>query len=104
MNVKRFRPGDEVFGDVARGGSGGSAEYVCAREDLSALKPANVTCEEAAATLGANGVIGALDALSALLSIPIAVPEVVLAGWLIVKAFSQSAIASLSSKVSEGPG
>jgi NADPH:quinone reductase-like Zn-dependent oxidoreductase len=43
-NVKQFQPGDEVFGDA----SGGFAEYVCAREDLLALKPANVTFEEAA--------------------------------------------------------
>jgi NADPH:quinone reductase-like Zn-dependent oxidoreductase len=44
-NVKQFQTGDEVFG----GASGGFAEYVCAREDLLVLKPANVTFEEAAA-------------------------------------------------------
>jgi NADPH:quinone reductase-like Zn-dependent oxidoreductase len=44
-NVKQFQEGDEVFG----GASGGFAEYVCAREDLLVLKPANVTFEEAAA-------------------------------------------------------
>jgi len=44
INVKQFQPGDEVFGD----GSGGFAEYACAREDLLVLKPANVTFEEAA--------------------------------------------------------
>jgi NADPH:quinone reductase-like Zn-dependent oxidoreductase len=44
-NVKQFRPGDEVFG----GGRGGFAEYVCAREDLLALKPTNMTFEESAA-------------------------------------------------------
>ncbi len=43
-NVKQFRPGDEVFGDA----SASFAEYACAREDLLALKPANVTFEEAA--------------------------------------------------------
>ena len=43
--VKRFRPGDEVFG----GARGTLAEYVCAREDRVALKPANVTFEQAAA-------------------------------------------------------
>ena len=43
-NVKRFQPGDGVFGDA----SGGAAEYVCAREDLLVLKPTNVTFEEAA--------------------------------------------------------
>jgi len=44
-NVKQFQPGDEVFG----GGRGGFAEYVCAREDLLALKPTNMTFEESAA-------------------------------------------------------
>jgi NADPH:quinone reductase-like Zn-dependent oxidoreductase len=44
-NVKRFQPGDEVFGDA----SASFAEYACAREDLLALKPVNVTFEEAAA-------------------------------------------------------
>jgi NADPH:quinone reductase-like Zn-dependent oxidoreductase len=45
-NVKQLQPGDEVFGDVA---GGGFAEYACAREDLLALKPANLSFEEAAA-------------------------------------------------------
>jgi NADPH:quinone reductase-like Zn-dependent oxidoreductase len=44
-NVKQFKPGDEVFGDA----SGGFAEYACAREDLLALKPTNMTFEESAA-------------------------------------------------------
>lgn len=57
----------------------------------------------AAAVLGAFGVIGALDASSILLNIPIAVLEMVLAVWLIVKGFNPSAIASLSARVSEGP-
>jgi len=43
-NVKQFQPGDEVFG----GAYGSFAEYVCAREDLLVLKPANVTFEESA--------------------------------------------------------
>jgi len=42
-DVTGFRPGDEVFG----GRSGAYAEYVCARS--LALKPANLTFEEAAA-------------------------------------------------------
>src|SRR5438046_2954044 len=43
-NVTRFKPGDEVFG----GRGGAFAEYVCVREDrLVALKPANITFEEA---------------------------------------------------------
>ena len=28
-NVKRFQPGDEVFGDISGCGFGGFAEYVC---------------------------------------------------------------------------
>lgn len=43
--VTRFQPGDAVFGS-----SGGAfAEYVCAREKELALKPANITFEQAAA-------------------------------------------------------
>ena len=46
QNVVGFRPGDEVFGSI---GSGGFAEYVCAREKFFALKPANLSLAEAAA-------------------------------------------------------
>jgi NADPH:quinone reductase-like Zn-dependent oxidoreductase len=45
-NITRFRVGDEVFG-VAKGGSGGFAEYVCASEKSLALKPTNVSFNEA---------------------------------------------------------
>ncbi|MCH8021957.1 NAD(P)-dependent alcohol dehydrogenase, partial [candidate division KSB1 bacterium] len=48
-NVKQFQPGDEVFGDICACGWGGFAEYVCARENALALKPASMTFEEAAA-------------------------------------------------------
>jgi NADPH:quinone reductase-like Zn-dependent oxidoreductase len=44
-NVTRFKPGDEVFGE----GRGACAEYVCANEGKLALKPRNLTFEEAAA-------------------------------------------------------
>lgn len=47
-NTRRFKPGDEVFGDLS-GKWGGFAEYVCAREDALALKPAGMTFVEAAA-------------------------------------------------------
>ncbi len=47
-NAKRFRPGDEVYGDLS-GHWGGFAEYVCARESSLALKPAGMTFVEAAA-------------------------------------------------------
>jgi NADPH:quinone reductase-like Zn-dependent oxidoreductase len=46
-NVKKFKPGDEVFGDLS-GSWGGLAEYVCAREDAIALKPASMSFVEAA--------------------------------------------------------
>src|ERR1043166_8310231 len=43
-NVTQFKPGDEVFG----GRDGSFAQYVCVRQDrLIALKPANITSEEA---------------------------------------------------------
>ncbi|MCP5052276.1 MAG: NAD(P)-dependent alcohol dehydrogenase [bacterium] len=47
-NVKRLKPGDDVFGDISGCGFGGFAEYVAAREDILALKPAGMTFEEAA--------------------------------------------------------
>ena len=47
--VTTFRPGDEVFGDLAEAGFGGLAEYVCAPEGVWALKPGAVSFEEAAA-------------------------------------------------------
>ncbi|MDQ5826617.1 MAG: NAD(P)-dependent alcohol dehydrogenase [Chloroflexota bacterium] len=47
-NVKRFQPGDEVFGDIIWR-LGGFAEYVCAREKYLSLKPAGMTFEEVAA-------------------------------------------------------
>jgi NADPH:quinone reductase-like Zn-dependent oxidoreductase len=48
-SVKQFQPGDEVFGDLSGCGWGGFAEYVCARENALALKPASMTFEQAAA-------------------------------------------------------
>ena len=47
--VKKFQPGDEVFGDLCQCGWGGFAEYVCARENALLLKPAGMTFGEAAA-------------------------------------------------------
>ena len=47
-SVLRFRPGDEVFGDLS-GDWGGFAEYVCAREKALALKSPSMSFEEAAA-------------------------------------------------------
>jgi NADPH:quinone reductase-like Zn-dependent oxidoreductase len=48
-NVTQFQPGDEVFGDLSESGRGTFAEYVCASESALALKPANISFEEAAA-------------------------------------------------------
>jgi NADPH:quinone reductase-like Zn-dependent oxidoreductase len=48
-SVQQFRPGDEVFGDVFERGSGGFAEYVVVPESALALKPANLSFEQAAA-------------------------------------------------------
>src|ERR1700674_1292678 len=57
-NVKRFKPGDEVFG----GRSGAFAEYVTVREERAvALKPSNVSFEQAASVPIAG--ITALQAL-----------------------------------------
>ncbi len=47
-NVMRFRPGDEVYGDLS-GRWGGFAEYVCARETELAPKPPGMTFVQAAA-------------------------------------------------------
>ena len=49
-SVKQFKPGDEVFGYLPSAtGRGTFAEYVCAKENAIALKPANLTFEQAAA-------------------------------------------------------
>ena len=49
VNVEKLQPGDEVFGDISECGYGGFAEYVCAPENLLALKPTNLTFEGSAA-------------------------------------------------------
>lgn len=46
--VTRFRPGQEVFGDLFAFGQGAFAEYVCAREKAFETMPAGMTFEEAA--------------------------------------------------------
>jgi NADPH:quinone reductase-like Zn-dependent oxidoreductase len=48
-SVTQFKAGDEVFGDLSGAGFGGLAEYVCAPENILALKPSNLGFEEAAA-------------------------------------------------------
>ena len=47
-NVKRFQPGEEVYGDLS-GQWGGFAEYVCTHEKTLATKPAGMSFEEASA-------------------------------------------------------
>lgn len=45
-NVKQLKVGDEVYGEISRGGF---AEYVCVPEDKLVLKPSNLSFEQAAA-------------------------------------------------------
>jgi NADPH:quinone reductase-like Zn-dependent oxidoreductase len=60
-NVRRFKPGNEVLGDLASYGFGGFAEYVTAPEKALVLKPSIILFEEAAALP-----MAALTALQAL--------------------------------------
>ena len=48
-NIKQFQPGDEVYGDLFQCGKSALAEYVCVPESALALKPVNISFEEAAA-------------------------------------------------------
>ena len=48
-NVKQFQSGDEVFGNTAKYGFGGFAEYVSVPENALVLKPTTISFEEAAA-------------------------------------------------------
>jgi NADPH:quinone reductase-like Zn-dependent oxidoreductase len=48
-NVRQFKPGDLVYGCLAPCGNGGFAEYALATENALALKPSNLSFEEAAA-------------------------------------------------------
>jgi NADPH:quinone reductase-like Zn-dependent oxidoreductase len=60
-NVTLFQPGDEVFGDLSEYGRGTFAEYICASETTLALKPANISFEDAAAVpLAAVTALGGL--------------------------------------------
>ncbi|MFD0671126.1 NAD(P)-dependent alcohol dehydrogenase [Cohnella sp. GCM10027633] len=47
--VRRFRPGDEVFGDISGSGWGGFAEYVSVRESTLTPMPSGLSFEQAAA-------------------------------------------------------
>src|ERR1700733_12330386 len=59
--VTRFKPGDPVFGGCFGARAGAFAEYACTSESALALKPHNVTFEQAAAVP-----MGALTALQGL--------------------------------------
>lgn len=48
-NVRRFKAGDEVLGDISRCGMGGFAQYVAVPETPLVLKPAFLSFETAAA-------------------------------------------------------
>jgi NADPH:quinone reductase-like Zn-dependent oxidoreductase len=48
-NVTQFKAGDEVFGSTFESGLGSFAEYLCVEEETVALKPTNISFEEAAA-------------------------------------------------------
>jgi NADPH:quinone reductase-like Zn-dependent oxidoreductase len=47
-NVTQFRPGDDVLGELSRCGFGAYAEFAVAPEKALALKPANLSFDEAA--------------------------------------------------------
>jgi len=48
-NVKKFKPGDEVYGDIVEHGWGGFAEYACAKEHQLVSKPSSMSFEQASA-------------------------------------------------------
>lgn len=60
-NVKKFMPGDKVFGDLSNYGFGAYAEYVSVPQDAVIMKPQKLSFEEAAAIP-----IAAITALQAL--------------------------------------
>jgi len=59
QGVTRFRPGDEVYGDL-RELDGTFAEYVCVPADITEVKPVGLTFEQAAAVplAGSTALVG----------------------------------------------
>lgn len=47
-DVKDFNVGDEIYGDISGGSWGGFAEFVCAKANVMALKPEEISFAEAA--------------------------------------------------------
>lgn len=47
-NIKRFKLGDEVYGDISSHGFGSFAEYICIDEKALEIKPDKMSFEEAA--------------------------------------------------------
>jgi NADPH:quinone reductase-like Zn-dependent oxidoreductase len=60
-NIRQFKPGDDVMGDLASFGFGGFAEYVASPEKALIIKPSKISFEEGAALP-----MAALTALQAL--------------------------------------
>ena len=60
--VTRFRPGDEVIGDLTQFGYGAFAEYVAAPQAAFAPKPKNLTFEQAA-TVPQSGILAVQTSL-----------------------------------------
>ena len=60
VNVKEFKPGDEVFGVSD---FDAFAEYACVKEEYLSLKPANISFEQAAAVpyAGVTALVGLRD-------------------------------------------
>ncbi len=48
-DITQFRPGDEVYSDLAASGNGAFAEYAAVPEQALVLKPTNLSFEQAAA-------------------------------------------------------
>ncbi|MFD3165205.1 NAD(P)-dependent alcohol dehydrogenase [Herpetosiphon sp. NSE202] len=49
-NVRQFKVGDAVTGNIWSSGASGLGQYICVPEHMLVLKPANVSFEQAAAT------------------------------------------------------
>jgi NADPH:quinone reductase-like Zn-dependent oxidoreductase len=60
-SVTQFKPGDEIFGNLYVCGLGAFGEYACVPESAIALKPSNISFEEAAAV--AESAVVALQGL-----------------------------------------